>query len=485
MKPPERGGRRRSLLRPLLAPRTWPIRWRLAGVSAGLTLIILIGFAVVVGRLASDRLRNDFEDELRGAASELAVDIELRPAAEFGQIDYDGPDLTEYAMAGDASAQIVFATGQPLHRTPNAPDMGPPTTGVQSYEGFDVATFPILNDSGTPPAFIQYARSRDDLDATVDRLWLLLVGGVVAGTALAALAGLAVASRAMRPIASLTAAAREIASTRDPSRRIPESERDDEVAELARTLDAMLRELDAARSEAQVMMQAQREFIADASHELRTPLTSILANLELLHEQLTEHERAGAQGEMVDSALASSQRMRRLIADLLLLARADAGRTGARRRLDLSEIAGSALAEVRPVATGHELTFTGREPVPVDGDADELHRLTVNLLDNAIRHTPEGTSVELSVARRDGSAVLDVRDDGPGIPEADREGVFKRFARVGGPADVAADSGTGLGLAIVKAVAGSHGGGVEAGSSPAGGARFTVTLPAAGEPTSR
>jgi len=468
-------------LRPglLLRPARWPIRWRLAGVSAGLTLVILIAFAAVVGQLATDRLRSDFEDELRRAASELALEIELAPTGEFGQVAYRGPKLEEFAMAGDAAAQIVFATGQPIEATPRAPELGPPAPGVERRNGYHVATLPIVNDAGTPPAFIQYARSHDELDATINRLWLLLVGGVIAGTGLAALAGFAVAGRAMRPIASLTATAREIASTRDPSRRIPEPQRDDEVAELARTLDQMLRELDAARSETQQIMQAQREFIADASHELRTPLTSILANLELLDEQLSATEHEGERGEMVSGALASSQRMRRLIADLLLLARADAGRTGTRREVDLAEIAEAAVAEVRPVADGHAVELRAGEGVSVKADADELHRLAVNLLDNGIRHTPPGSTIEIAVEGRNGHAVLEVSDDGPGIPEAERDQVFSRFARLGGPADLLADSGTGLGLAIVRAVAGAHGGAVEVGSSVQGGARFTVTLPAA------
>ena len=463
----------------LIRPNRWPIRWRLAGVSAGLTLVILIGFAAIVGQLATDRLRNDFEDELRGAASELALAIRLAPTDELGGFTVEGPDLEQVAMANDASAQIVFATGQPIKSTPRVPDLGLPDPGFESHESFDVATLPIVNASGTPPAFIQYARSHNELDATIDRLWLLLVCGVIVGTGLAALAGLWVAGRAMRPIAALTATAREIASTRDPSQRIPEPDRDDEVAELARTLDDMLRELDASRSETQQMMLAQREFIADASHELRTPLTSILANLELLQEQLGEVERAGEQGEIVEGALASSQRMRRLIADLLLLARADAGRAGSRREVDLAEIAEAALAEVRPVANEHRLELSSSDHVSVDGDADELHRLAVNLLDNGIRHTPAGSEVRIAVGRRDGSAVLEVADDGPGIPAADREHAFSRFARLGGPGDVIGDAGTGLGLAIVKAVASSHGGTVDIGDAPGGGALFTVSLPLA------
>src|SRR5204862_441720 len=160
---------------------------------------------------------------------------------------------------------------------------------------------------------------------------------------------------------------------------------EDEVAELARTLDRMLRELDAARAETDQMIQAQRDFVADASHELRTPLTSILANLELLQARLIEDERAGEDGEMVTSALASSRRMSRLVSDLLLLAKADAGRVGSRRECDLAEIGAAALSEVRAVADGHALSLDADGPVAVKGNPDELHRLALNLLENGLR----------------------------------------------------------------------------------------------------
>ena len=125
----------------------------------------------------------------------------------------------------------------------------------------------------------------------------------------------------MRPIAGLTRAAREVARTRDPDITLPKPQANDEVSELAHTFEDMLRELSAAREEAETTLSRQRKFVADASHELRTPLTSILANLELL-----ESELGGEQRDMADSALRSSKRMRRLVGDLLLLARADAGR---------------------------------------------------------------------------------------------------------------------------------------------------------------
>ncbi len=174
--------------------------------------------------------------------------------------------------------------------------------------------------------YVQYARPLAAVEATVDRLRLFLIIGVLGGAGLALLAGLMVARRAMMPIAALTATARKIERTRDPAQRIPAIEADDEVAELARTLDDMLHALDASRAETEGALTRQREFVADASHELRTPLTSVLANLELLADSLD-----GEQQDAAHSALRSSRRMRRLVADLLLLARARRRAPGAAR----------------------------------------------------------------------------------------------------------------------------------------------------------
>jgi two-component system, OmpR family, sensor kinase len=453
----------------VLSPKRWPVRWRLAAVSATLTLIILVIFAIVVGRLVGNRLNGDFNDELRDTATRLAFEIQVTGHTV-------SPDPQEMTLAGNSAIRVVTADGAVWQQTTGAPQLGRPKPGLESVGSLRVATTTILSPS-TQPLFVQYVRSTDSLDATINRLWLFLGGGVLGGTLLAALAGIAIAGRAMRPVSVLTAKAREIASTRDPSLRIPEPETDDEVGELARTLEQMLRELDAARSETEQMMQVQREFVADASHELRTPLTSILANLELLQDRLEPTGRRADEGEMIESALRSSRRMSRLVSDLLLLARADAGRTGARRECDLTAVAAAALSEVRPVANGHRLTLANGGPVPVQGNPDELHRLAINLLDNGLRHTPAGTEIRVAVERRNGDAVLEVSDDGPGIPPGMEAQVFSRFVRGSGPADAGGSSGTGLGLAIVKAVATSHGGDVHAGSSPAGGARFTVRLP--------
>ncbi len=475
---------RAVLDRALAAPRGWPVRWRLAAVSAILTLIILVGFAAVVGRLTTHKLESDFRNDLQSTTSRLALGIAASGVPTAGQT-LDIPRLSG-VMSSARAVRVVDRTGRPVSRSLDAPDLGAPVPGeIVDVGSFEVAAAPIPSTGLGTPYYVQYAADHSDLQRTMDRLWLFLLAGVLIGTAFAYLAGLAVAVRAMRPISSLTAAARKIESTRDPSRRMPEPETDDEVAELARTLGDMLRALDQARSETEATMQRQREFVADASHELRTPLTSILANLELLHASLLgadqDEDRAA-----VDSALRSSRRMRRLVADLLLLARADAGRVGPRHECDLAEVAADAVAEVRPVADGHEIEMDAGDLVAVEANPDELHRVVVNLLENAVRHTPRGTSVQVRVGREDGGAVLEVSDDGPGIPVEMREAVFSRFVRGAGPADRAGGDGAGLGLAIVAAVAASHGGEATVSSSPQGGARITVRLPAlparAGEP---
>jgi two-component system OmpR family sensor kinase len=450
-----------------------PVRWRLAGASALLTLIILVVFALVVGRLATDRIRGDFDDELNDAAHTLARNT--RVGISGGQtVVNTGMSMEDFALVNNAVVRIVGPDGTPLAGTPNSPDLGSPHLGISEVGNLRVATS-LATSTTSLPVFVQYARPSHGVDTTVDRLWFFLFAGVFGGTILATLAGLAVADRAMRPISQLTAAAREIAATRDPSKKIPEPESEDEVAELAHTLAQMLQSLEESNKERDQSLQRQREFIADASHELRTPLTSVLANLELLQEEL---DRGSEASEMVSSALGSSQRMRRLVSDLLLLARADAGREAAHEPLDLAVVTDSALAEVRPLADDHRLRARVEGPLPVEGNLDELHRLVVNLLDNAVRHTPPGASIELDATRRNGQVELSVSDDGPGLAKGMENQIFERFVRGEGPSDTHGDGGSGLGLAIVRAVADAHGGSVSAGTSASGGARFTVKLPA-------
>jgi two-component system OmpR family sensor kinase len=463
----------KTTLRRLRNPRAWPVRWRLTAASAGLTLAILVVFAGVIGHLATQRIRDDFNREMRSAVDTLAARVQITPVPGGSLVT--SPGLDDFALPNGAVVRILDPNGRLRDQTHHAPNLGPPHLGVTHEGSLRIVTHAIVSPNAGTVGYVQYARSEQHVDSTIERLWLFIAAGVLGAVLLASLAGLTIANRAMRPIASLTATAGEIASTRDPSRGMPQSDIDDEVGELAQTLGQMLRSLDAARTEREQAMQKQREFVADASHELRTPLTSVIANLELLQASLDRE--SSEDREMVDSALRSSQRMSRLVADLLLLAKADAGRISERTDCDLAEIVGNAAAEVAPVAGERQLHLDNGGPVPVRGNPDELHRMVVNLLDNAVRHTPDGSTIELRLEADDDRAVVEVADDGPGIPDEMREQAFDRFVRGTGPADTAAGGGTGLGLAIVRAVAHSHGGEVRASRSGLGGALITVTLP--------
>ena len=448
------------------AYRRVPVRWRLAGGSAVLTLVILCGFAVIVGALTIQRIRDDFDEQTRLAANDLADRLQYKIDPRTGRPGCVGPDLGTYAGAENAVIRVIRSNGQVLCQTTRAPNLGVPSEATENVLGYRVESRPSALLAGES-AIIQYARPLSSVNHTVSRVRLLLALGVLAGGALALLAGLFVARRAMRPIAELTSVAREIERTRDPSLEVPRPEAEDEVAELARTLEGMLRALDESRPQTEEMLERQRQFIADISHELRTPLTSVLANLELLSVMLEGDER-----ETAESALRSTKRMRRLVADLLLLARTDAGRVSARAPTDLASVVMDAAAELEPISEGHEITVEA-EPAIVEGARDELLRMASNLIANAIRHTPAGTEVHAAVSVHDGEAELAVTDDGPGVPPDLAPHVFERFVRGGG--DRAGSSG--LGLAIVRAVAEAHGGSVRLETPEDGGARFVVRLP--------
>jgi two-component system OmpR family sensor kinase len=457
------------------AYRRLPVRWRLAGGSAALTLVILCGFAAIVGVLTTRRIQSDFSRQVAAAADELSRTVKLkltqRPDGSPYLRKVSGPNLDAYAAGGRLRAvvRIITPSGDFVDSSAGAPSFGPYFAQSANIDGWRVESRHVEVFGYPDPVIIQYARRLSDVEATANRVKVFLAFGVLGGALLALLAGLATARRAMEPIAELTAAAREVERSRDPTIRIPRSESEDEVAELARTLEAMLAALNEARTETEATLTRQREFVADASHELRTPLTSVLANLELLEEELD-----GEQREAAASALRSSRRMRRLVADLLLLARADAGRVAPHEPVDVSSVVMDAAAELEPVAGGHEISVSAPHGMVVLGARDELHRLVLNLLENALRHTDPGTAVEAQVARENGTIVLAVEDDGPGIPDELHDKVFERFFR--GSSDRGGSSG--LGLSIVRAVADSHQGAVTLEPPLDGrGARFVVRLP--------
>ncbi len=448
-----------------------PIRTRLALASALLTFVILCGFALVVGSLTVHRIRSDFNTEVAASADDLSSLLQISSLPNNHLVVT--PNIDEYAAPEHAVIRVILSTSASvIEHTPHAPELDPPDGRIAGLEGgVNVDGYRV--ESRAKPlstggyVVIQYARPLSDVQPTIARVELLLVLGTLAGSGLALLAGATIARRAMQPIATLTSTAAEIARTQDSSAAIPQPEAEDEVAELARTLQGMLHSLDDAHAETEAMLDRQRRFVADASHELRTPLTSVLANLELLAESLH-----GDEGDAARSALRSSRRMRRLVADLLLLARSDVGRAAPRQPVDLGQVALDAAAELGSLSSEHELTIDAH-PAVVEGDHDELFRVALNLIENALRHTPPDTAIRISTGLVGAGAVLTVEDDGPGVRPELAPTLFERFVRGAG------DRGGsfGLGLAIVRAVAQSHGGSVILENVTPHGARFVVRLP--------
>ncbi|MFH9329600.1 sensor histidine kinase [Streptomyces althioticus] len=276
----------------------------------------------------------------------------------------------------------------------------------------------------------------------------LLLGVVAAVTWL-------VTGRALRPVEGIRREMAAITASEDLRRRVPEPATHDEIARLARTTNATLAALETS-------VERQRAFVADASHELRSPIASLRTQLEV----------AAAHPELLDleGAVEDTVRLQNLAADLLLLARLDAGERPAGTRVELAALA-------REAAEGRQGVTVEAERAETAGSRGQLARVLANLLDNAERHARERITV--TVRREGGEAVVGVADDGEGVAEADRERIFERFVRLDA-ARSRDDGGAGLGLAIARDVAVRHGGTLTAGAAPAGGALFELRLPLAG-----
>jgi len=463
------------------AYRSLPIRWRLAGGSAALTFVILASFASIVGVLTTRQVRGQFNDEVRSAADQLQGELngKLRYIGQNLNCNSTKVHLNDFASTEHAQIRIfdhdeLLCTQNKIRlRGAKAPFntelfTSPPDPSVGSFteNGYRIAVRPLAIQPIDNNAELLYARPLSDVDHTLARVQFFLLLGVVGGTILALLAGLATAQRATRPIAELTLAAREIERTRDPSLHIPHPEARDEIAELASTLEGMLGALDASRSETEAMLDRQREFVADASHELRTPITSLRTNIEVLLAggELSDEDRRRLLADVVEQ----SEELSALIGDLIELARGDLPHDMVEDiRLDrvLEESISRARRDHPEVAFEASL-----QPVTVEGVPERLGRAVNNLLDNAARHSPAHGVVEVTV-NADG---LRVRDHGSGVDEADLPYVFDRFYR---GKNSRGRQGSGLGLAIVRQVAVQLGGSVDASNAPDGGAIFSLYLP--------
>jgi signal transduction histidine kinase len=333
--------------------------------------------------------------------------------------------------------------------------------------------------------FLQVAAPLNEAQASLRQLGSLMVLGGAIGVLAAAFVGAFLARKALEPIDDITQTASEIARGGDLQRRITKPGPPDEVGRLTGTFNVMLDRLED-------MFKAQQRFTADISHELRTPLTTIRGNVDLLQRM------GGADKASSEAIRNETDRMIRLVGDLLLLAQADAGLPIRREPVAIDQLAGEVVRQVQVISGGVKVSLSSEvsEPLCLDGDPDRLRQLLLNLIDNAIKYTPSGGEVRLHVTRENGSARLDVSDNGPGIPpehlQIGPNGVpliFERFYRVEKSRTRAAaaggngrsGSGTGLGLSIAYWIVQAHQGRIEIQSDAGRGTTMTVWLPL-GEP---
>jgi heavy metal sensor kinase len=327
-----------------------------------------------------------------------------------------------------------------------------------------VVTIPLVID-GELNGSIQAGQSLRIVDAAIDRLLkIMLIGGAL--TLLASLLiGDYLTQRALRPIDTIAHTAQQITRADDLSRRIPYDGPPDELGLLTQTFNETLERLER-------LFNAQRRFVADVSHEMRTPLTTIRGNVDLMR-------RFGHDQEAMDAIESEAKRMSRLVEDLLLLAKADAGRLPLdKARIELDTL----LLEIYNQAhllNQHVTVNLGEiEQAQVIGDADRLKQLLLNLVTNALKYTPAGGQVTLSMGRQDQQVWVSVADTGIGIPAKDLPHIFDRFYRVDKARSRMA-GGTGLGLSIARWIADAHGGQLSVVSEESKGSTFTITLPVA------
>lgn len=355
-------------------------------------------------------------------------------------------------------ARVNAAQGRQTIETLEDPANGP----------LRVLTVPVLR-AGRPVEIIQVAAPLARTRSALSRYLTTLLALVPVAVGLAAAGGAVIASRALQPVREMSRAARQI-TAEDLGRRLARRGADDEIDYLADTLNAMLEGLEAAFAQS-------RRFSADAAHELRTPLTALKGEMEVALRAARSPEEYR---RVLASSLEEVEHLIHLAEDLLVFSRSTPGLRAPTAPVDLEPL----LLEVletgarRAQSAGVTMRADTFEPATVLGEAGALRRAVLNLVDNAIKYTPAGGKVELSLVTGNGQALITVRDTGIGIEPDAAARIFEPFVRL----DAARGrdtGGTGLGLALVRAIVTAHGGTVEVESAPGAGSRFTIRLPLA------
>jgi heavy metal sensor kinase len=338
---------------------------------------------------------------------------------------------------------------------------------IRSEDGKDLRVAAMT----TEPYNIYVAYPLDELRSVLDNLYAIFLILIPIALALSVGGGWFLANKALRPVDLITKTARRI-TAENLDQQIPAHDIDDEIGRLIHTLNGMISRL-------RESFERIKQFTVDASHELRTPLTIMRGEVELALGDVREPEEYR---RVLVSNLEENLRLASIIDNLLTLSKADFGQDDLMREpVRLRELIDSLYEDAVIIAMKKKIQIglTNREEIMVNGDLLRLRQLFLNLIDNAIKYTPEGGSVDISVARHNGMARINVRDSGIGIPAGEQSKIFDRFYRVD-KARSREVGGTGLGLAIAKMIAEQHKGTIGVLSAPDKGSTFSISLPVSG-----
>ncbi len=441
--------------------------------------------AVVLYAALTLQINHDVDDSLREQAASVTQDLEQMQFFYWPRI------LRSFAEHYPGAVQLITEKGEVMFRSDRAMiDRGGGEVSHALWQAFNhdrvayASTESLLKRSnvrviampvhraGRVVAVLVLGRNTGDIRSVFNLLYV--IGGLLGliSIIISAAAGYYMAKKALQPIREIISTARAVAAG-DLSRRLSSKSEDKEIQQMVRVLNKMFGDLEAS-------FQAQKRFIADASHELRLPLTILKGEIEVA---LRQPRSAEEYEKLLRQQLETVERMQRIVNDLLMLARADAGQMELEQKpVDLSLL-------VEEVGLQHLVLFDAHhvrleleieDGLEVNGDAAHLERMLMNLLNNAFKHAPEGSTVWLRLYAEEERAHIEVRDQGPGIPPEQQEKIFDRFFRADDARCRKEGDGAGLGLAICHRIVEAHDGLIWVESEPGKGASFHVLLPLAG-----
>ena len=455
-----------------------PLRWRLTIWHLTLTALGLLGLILFSYQLLSDSLYADVNNTLAERARHVSDAVSIvpnRPIEGITQVSTDefrspGVYVQIFNAEGELIARSFNLGVQQMHAPPT--DISRVLAGESFYTTTEISASPVqlyyqpIQRDGRIVGAILVGESLAGLESTLTRLRLIYSVGAFSVLLFGLLGGRMLAGLGLRPVVRVMETAHEIVGAEDLSRRVSYAGPQDEIGTLASTFNEMLTRL-------QTLFESQRQFLAEAAHELRTPLATMLGNVDLLVAFGDDPER---RHETIAALKRTGIHVTRLLDDLLLLAQAEAGwHLASFEPVAIDDLLMETYEAVQSTAEGIALKIDRCEPAHVRGDSDRLRQVFINLIDNALKHSPPGSAATLALWNEDGKVKVRIHDFGPGIPADILNRIFDPFFRAPASRHL---PGAGLGLTIVRWIVQEHEGDVTIESSTGGGTSVILSFPA-------